>query len=64
MSGWLWLALLGIVTFAALAAMRVARPLWSLIGAALMLGAIGYAWQGRPGQPGSTPTRRGWDRVG
>jgi hypothetical protein len=56
MSGWLWLALLGIVTFAALAAMRVARPLWSLIGAALMLGAIGYAWQGRPGQPGSPRT--------
>jgi len=34
--------------FAALVALRVARALWSLIGAALFLGAAGYAWQGRP----------------
>ncbi|WP_294190533.1 hypothetical protein [uncultured Sphingomonas sp.] len=46
--GYLTLALLGGAVFAALVALRVARPLWSLIGAALFLGAAGYAWQGRP----------------
>ena len=46
--GYLTLALLGGAAFAALVALRVARPLWSLIGAALFLGAAGYAWQGRP----------------
>lgn len=51
--GYLTLALLGGVAFAALAALRVARPLWSLVGAALFLGAAGYAWQGRPLQAGA-----------
>ena len=46
--GYLTLALLGGAAFAALVALRVGRPLWSLIGAALFLGAAGYAWQGRP----------------
>ncbi|WP_019516818.1 tetratricopeptide repeat protein [Sphingomonas sp. Mn802worker] len=46
--GYLTLALLGAASFAALVALRVARPLWSLVGAALFLGAAGYAWQGRP----------------
>lgn len=46
--GYLTLALLGAAAFAALVALRVARPLWSLVGAALFLGAAGYAWQGRP----------------
>ncbi len=52
MSGWLWLASLAAAVFALLVAMRVARPLWSFVGAALMLGAAGYAWQGRPGLAG------------
>ncbi len=54
MSGWLILAAIGGGVFALLAALRVGRPLWSFLGAALMLGAAGYAWQGRPslaGQP-------------
>ncbi len=46
--GYLTLALLGAAAFASLVAMRVTRPLWSLVGAALFLGAAGYAWQGRP----------------
>ena len=52
MNGWLILALLLLAVFALLVAMRVARPLWGFVGAALMLGAAGYAWQGRPTLPG------------
>jgi hypothetical protein len=46
--GWLMLMLFGIATFVALALLRVPRLLWSMAGAALMLGATGYALQGRP----------------
>lgn len=54
--GWLLLAILAALTFVALAALRVDRRLWSMIGAALMLGAAGYAWQGRPALP-AAPAR-------
>lgn len=50
--GWIALVLLAGAAFGALALMRVPRLLWSLLGAALMLGAVGYAWQGRPTLPG------------
>ncbi len=50
--GWLALFSLGIVAAAALVLLRVPRRLWSMIGAALMLGATGYALQGRPMLPG------------
>ena len=53
MNGWLILALLLIAVFALLVATRVAKPLWGFVGAALMLGAAGYAWQGRPTLPGA-----------
>lgn len=56
--GYLTLALLGGAAFAVLAAMRVARPLWSLVGAALFLGAAGYAWQGRPLLPSADASPR------
>ena len=46
--GWLMLILIGVATFAALALLRVPRLLWSMVGAALMLGATGYALQGQP----------------
>lgn len=46
--GWAWLAGIGAATFALLAVLRVGRPLWSMVAAALMLGAAGYAMQGRP----------------
>lgn len=35
---------------------RVPRMSYELIGAALLIGLAGYAWQGHPGQPG-TPVR-------
>ena len=56
--GWLWLALFGVGAMGALAALGVARGLWSFVGAALMLGAAGYAWQGSPTLPGRSPDPR------
>ena len=53
MSGWIALALAGLATGAALVAMRLARPLWAAAAAALVLGAAGYAWLGRPALPPS-----------
>lgn len=48
MSGFIALAVIGAATFAALVLLRLPRLLWSFAGAALFLGAAGYAWQGRP----------------
>lgn len=64
MIGWLWLALIAGAAFGALVALRVPRLLWSMVGAALMLGAAGYALQGSPGVPASpavTASRGGAD---
>jgi hypothetical protein len=52
MMGWIVLAVLMLATAVALVLLRVSRLLWSLAGAALMLGATGYAVQGRPGMAG------------
>ena len=52
--GWLALILIASATAAALVLLRVNRLLWSMIGAALMLGAAGYAWQGSPSLPAGT----------
>lgn len=49
--GWIGLALLGAAAMAAMALLGVPRLLWSFVGAALMLGAAGYALQGRPMVP-------------
>jgi len=51
--GWVWLLLLGAGAMGALVLLGVPRLLWSFVGAALMLGAAGYALQGRPGLPAS-----------
>lgn len=51
--GLVWLLALGAGAMLALVALRLARPLWPLLGAALMLGATGYALQGSPTQPAS-----------
>jgi Flp pilus assembly protein TadD len=47
-SGFIALAVIGGGAFAALMLLRLPRLLWSFAGAALFLGAAGYAWQGRP----------------
>lgn len=60
--GWLSLALLAIAVGAALVLLRVRPVLWTMVGAALMLGAAGYAWQGRPGLPAS-PARPNLTRA-
>jgi Flp pilus assembly protein TadD len=54
--GWIALGLIGVAAAAALWLLGVARPLWSFIGAGLMLGATGYAVQGRPDLPGHPVT--------
>lgn len=51
--GWVALLALGAGSFALLVALRIDRTMWSFAGAALMLGATGYALQGSP----STPAR-------
>ncbi|WP_242117817.1 tetratricopeptide repeat protein [Sphingomonas lacusdianchii] len=53
MNGWLILFALLVGCFALLVVARVARPLRGFVGAALMLGAAGYAWQGSPELPGT-----------
>ncbi|WP_375404284.1 tetratricopeptide repeat protein [uncultured Sphingomonas sp.] len=54
--GLVWLALLGVAASALLVLLRIARPVWPLLGAALMLGATGYALQGSPLQPSRSAT--------
>lgn len=49
--GWVWLAVLGAATLGAMALLRAPRLLWTMVGAALMLGATGYALQGSPTMP-------------
>ncbi|PTS86556.1 cytochrome C biosynthesis protein [Sphingomonas sp. HMWF008] len=46
------LILIGIAAAASLWALGVARRLWTIAGAALMLGAAGFAWQSQAHQPG------------
>jgi Flp pilus assembly protein TadD len=48
MMGWVILAAIGAAVFVALWALGLPRSLWSFAGAALMLGAAGYALQARP----------------
>lgn len=54
--GYVWLAAIGVAAFALLAVLKVNRVLWTMVAAALMLGAAGYAWQGRPGLVGRNVT--------
>lgn len=53
MMGWIALAAIGAAAFALLWLLGLARTLWSFAGAALMLGAAGYALQARPELPGA-----------
>lgn len=54
--GFVALAVLGAGAFGAMLWLGLRRLLWSTVGAALFLGAIGYAWQGRPSLP-AAPAR-------
>lgn len=56
--GWVWLAVIGGMALAALLALGVAGPLWRAVAAAAMLGAAGYAWQGRPTLSGNPVAAR------
>lgn len=49
--GWVVLALVGVAAAVGLWALGLSRRLWSLGGAVLLLGATGYALQGRPMLP-------------
>ncbi|GAA4775712.1 hypothetical protein GCM10023219_24000 [Stakelama sediminis] len=49
--GWVALGLIGIGAFALMMAFGLRRNIWMLGGAALMLGATGYALQGSPDLP-------------
>jgi hypothetical protein len=60
--GWLAMLVIGIGTTGLLLALGVRRSMWSTVGAALMLGAIGYAVQGSPGLP-AHPARAGAEGV-
>jgi len=54
MIGWIVLAALMAGAFVLLRRLGVPRDLASFVGAALMLGAAGYALQGRPALPGAS----------
>lgn len=53
MIGWIVLGGIGAAAFALLWLLGLPRTLWSFAGAALMLGAAGYALQARPELPGA-----------
>lgn len=53
MIGWVLLAVIGAAVFLGLWALGLPRAVWSFAGAALMLGAAGYALQARPDLPGA-----------
>lgn len=48
MMGWAIFALLAALVGTGLILARMPRMIWELVGAALLLGAAGYAWQGNP----------------
>lgn len=52
--GWVIVIVLALVAFAALVLLfKAPKRGWEAIGAALLLGIAGFAWQARPAQPGA-----------
>lgn len=49
--GWIALAAIGAAAFGLIVLLKVDRLLWTMVAAALMLGAAGYALQGTPSLP-------------
>ena len=63
--GWVSIAVLAVLSFAALAwVFKAPRKGWEAIGAALMLGIAGYALQGSPAQPGAPKEAAAQTREG
>lgn len=58
MMGWLVLILIAGAAIGLALWRGFPRPLWTMLGAALALGGVGYAWQGRPSLPASPPSAR------
>ena len=56
--GWLILLLIAAAAMGAALWLRFPRALWTMLGAALALGGVGYAWQGRPTLAASAPAPR------
>lgn len=56
--GWLILLVLAAGAVVLALALRFPRPLWTMLGAALALGGVGYAWQGRPTLMAAAPSPR------
>ncbi|MEG3156136.1 hypothetical protein U1700_14705, partial [Sphingomonas sp. RB1R13] len=56
--GWLILLLIAAAAMSAALWLRFPRALWTMLGAALALGGVGYAWQGRPTLAASAPAPR------
>ncbi len=56
--GWLILLLIAAGAMGGALWLRFPRPLWTMLGAALALGGVGYAWQGRPTLGASAPAPR------
>ena len=54
--GWLILILLAAAAMGLALWRGFPKPLWTMLGAALALGGVGYAWQGRPSLPASPPS--------
>lgn len=54
MTGWMFaIGLAAIAAVAIIGVGRLPRPTWELVGAALLLGVAGYAWQGKPALAGA-----------
>lgn len=61
--GYAWLLALVAGAMVGMIALRLARALWALLGAALMLGATGYALQGSPMLAAARPSPRSIARA-
>lgn len=52
---WAFILLLLVIVVAVMLLLgKFPRPLWSMLGAALLFGLAGYAWQGSPSQKGAS----------
>lgn len=63
MSWWFAIGLALATMLAVMLVFRLPRPLWPVVGTALMLGLAGYAWQGHPGMPGAPKAAAVPDRA-